>query len=64
MVVLGDGKPIAPGHGGMAIADSPSEPGAYRYLAIPQDWSGNPGEPWDSAALALAGRGKGFLGLF
>lgn len=64
MVVLGDGKPVMTSLSGSYVTDSPAAPGAYRYLAIPQDWSGNPGHPWDSAALALAGRGKGFLGLF
>lgn len=64
MAVLGDGKPVMTTLARVRIDDSPKDPGAYRYVAIPQDWSGNLGHPWDSAALALAGRGKGFLGLF
>lgn len=64
LVVLGDGRPVTPSLAGRDIHDAPTAPGAYRYLAIPQDWSGNPGHPWDSAAMALAGRSKGFLGLF
>ncbi len=64
LVILGGGKPIPTSLSALRIEDSPAVAGAYRYLAIPQDWSGNPGHPWDSAALALAGRGKGFLGIF
>ncbi|MBM3267748.1 MAG: hypothetical protein FJZ01_08885 [Candidatus Sericytochromatia bacterium] len=62
--VLNGGKPVDMSRGPREIEDLPPEAGAYRYLAIPQDWSGNSGYPWDSAAIAVSGRNRGFLGLF
>ncbi len=62
--ILNGGRPLDMTRGTRSLEDFPREAGAFRYLAIPQDWSGNPGYPWDSAAIALSGRNRGFLGLF
>lgn len=61
--ILNGGRPLAPG-GKVSLTDTPNEPGAYRYLTLVQDWSGNLSQPWDSAAIALSGRQRGPLGLF
>jgi proteasome lid subunit RPN8/RPN11 len=61
--ILNGGKPI-PSRSGFKVEDAPTEKGAYRYFLIPQDWSGNLGDPWDSAAVALSGRPRRFFGLF
>lgn len=49
---------------GAAGTDAPASRGAYRYVVLPVDAEGEPGQPWDSAALALHGHHAGLSRLW